>query len=111
MDANRPLQPALPTGGSEGGEAGIVPSPADEKKISSDVDLVAKLPDLASNSLEERKDPIGGVEKPDDPVGGEETGENPIGGEEGVEIPQPSQKADLPVVAAAIDDKVVLLQS
>jgi hypothetical protein len=69
-----------------------------------DVDLVDKLPDLAGNGLEERRDVIGGGDDGrSDAIGGEDEGGDAIGGDDG---PQPSQKADLPLAVSAIEDKV-----
>ena len=91
---------------SAAGETVAVTQQDEEEK--SPVDAVAQLDDLASNSLEERQDVIGGREERKDVIGaGEERRKDVIGGaEEGVDVPQPSQKADLPLVVSAIEDKV-----
>jgi hypothetical protein len=73
---------------------------------------VAQLQDLDGNSLDERKDVIGGREERKDVIGGgEDQRSDVIGGkldeEEEEGIPQPSQKADLPLVVSAIEDKVI----
>ena len=101
---------------SAAGETVAVTQQDEEEK--SPVDVVAQLDDLASNSLEERQDVIGGredrkdvidagEERRKDVIGGGEQRKDVIGGaEEGVDVPQPSQKADLPLVVSAIEDKV-----
>ncbi len=89
----RPLGPAVTS----------PPAPVVEEKP--DVDLVDKLPDLAGNGLEERRDVIGGGgdDGQSDAIGGEDEREDAIGGDDG---PQPSQQADLPLAVSAIEEKV-----